>query len=425
MKLVKIYRRYTLVTLALVILLGIFLFYNIIMYFVHQSDNHTLLEFKENLELYIDETGKLPSNSLLNKGRITHCKLDEGLEIEPHFADTVVYSRFKDENVVYRTLTYSQKTPQGNVRITLWQTSMDTEDLISAVILSLISLFILYVLFSLWWNRWFVRRIWRPFYQVLNQLNSVDLNKRNKIVIDACDVDEFKTLTDVSNRMLQRIYEDYTTLQGLTETTSHELQTPLSVIKAKIEMLQQDQSITEKQFEQVKSLEMAVDRLIRVNRFLLMLARINNNQFIDVEKVSLNMCVDEFLSSYDDFIELKGIKVRKYYTEGFTLMIHPQLGEILISNLLSNAIRYNIKDGWLAIYFTKTSMKIVNTYGNIIPPGDLFARFKRSQGEKDSTGLGLSIVDTICKKNGLNVNIIVSTDEFAIEITKCIDCRRL
>ncbi len=395
------------------------------MYFVHQSDNHTLLEFKENLELYIDETGKLPSNSLLNKGRITHCKLDEGLEIEPHFADTVVYSRFKDENVVYRTLTYSQKTPQGNVRITLWQTSMDTEDLISAVILSLISLFILYVLFSLWWNRWFVRRIWRPFYQVLNQLNSVDLNKRNKIVIDACDVDEFKTLTDVSNRMLQRIYEDYTTLQGLTETTSHELQTPLSVIKAKIEMLQQDQSITEKQFEQVKSLEMAVDRLIRVNRFLLMLARINNNQFIDVEKVSLNMCVDEFLSSYDDFIELKGIKVRKYYTEGFTLMIHPQLGEILISNLLSNAIRYNIKDGWLAIYFTKTSMKIVNTYGNIIPPGDLFARFKRSQGEKDSTGLGLSIVDTICKKNGLNVNIIVSTDEFAIEITKCIDCRRL
>ena len=361
----------------------------------------------------------------MNKGRITHCKLDEGLEIEPHFADTVVYSRFKDENVVYRTLTYSQKTPQGNVRITLWQTSMDTEDLISAVILSLISLFILYVLFSLWWNRWFVRRIWRPFYQVLNQLNSVDLNKRNKIVIDACDVDEFKTLTDVSNRMLQRIYEDYTTLQGLTETTSHELQTPLSVIKAKIEMLQQDQSITEKQFEQVKSLEMAVDRLIRVNRFLLMLARINNNQFIDVEKVSLNMCVDEFLSSYDDFIELKGIKVRKYYTEGFTLMIHPQLGEILISNLLSNAIRYNIKDGWLAIYFTKTSMKIVNTYGNIIPPGDLFARFKRSQGEKDSTGLGLSIVDTICKKNGLNVNIIVSTDEFAIEITKCIDCRRL
>ena len=110
-------------------------------------------------------------------------------------------------------------------------------------------------------------------------------------------MDEFKTLTDVSNRMLQRIYEDYTTLQGLTETTSHELQTPLSVIKAKIEMLQQDQSITEKQFEQVKSLEMAVDRLIRVNRFLLMLARINNNQFIDVDKVSLNMCVDEFLSS--------------------------------------------------------------------------------------------------------------------------------
>ena len=416
MKLVKIYRRYTLITLALVILLGGILFYNIIMFFVYQSDNHTLMEFKENLELYIDETGKLPSNSLLNKGRISHQWIGPGLNVAPQFSDTVIYSDFKGETVVYRIVTYSQETPDGNALITLWQTSMDTEDIISVVIISLLSFFVLYVLFSLWWNRWFMRRLWNPFYHILNQLDEVDLTNHNTIHISHCQVDEFNTLARETNKMLQRINDDYTTLKGLTETTSHELQTPLSIIKAKIELLQQDANISQKQLEQIKTLETSIDRLIRLNRFLLMIARINNNQFIGSEQLSLNKYVDDFLDSFYDFIELKEIKIEKHYSNEFILNLHPQLAEMLISNLLSNAIRYNIKKGKIILYITENSLKIMNTYSNIIPKGNLFARFKKSTCEKDSTGLGLSIVDSICKKSDLKINVDISETEFSIEV---------
>ena len=416
MKLVKIYRRYTLVTLALVIVLGGGLFYNIIMFFVHKSDNHTLLEFKENLELYVQDKGRLPGNNLLNKGRITHYPTDNDAVMEPVFSDTVVFSAFKGENVVYRTLTYTQPTPQGNAVVTLWQTSMDTEDIISVVIISLLSFFMLYALFSLWWNRWFMRKLWYPFYQILNQLNKMDMTDRSRIEIINCSVDEFNELTNAANRMLQRINDDYTTLQGLTETTSHELQTPLSVIKAKIEIIQQDSSNSQKQMEQIKSLEMAVDRLIRLNRFLLTIARINNNQFPAGEELSLNSFVDDFLFSYADFLDIKVISLEKEYSGDFVLNIHPQLAEMLVSNLLSNAIRYNIKGGLLKIHITATSFKVMNTYGNIIPQGNLFARFKRSPGEKDSVGLGLSIVDSICSKNNLKIETDISEKEFAIVI---------
>ena len=386
------------------------------MCFVNKSDSQTLKESRQNIELYIEETGELPANNLLNKGRISHQWIAPDICIAPQFSDTVVYSSFKGENVVYRTLTYSQQTPQGNALITLWQTSMDTEDIISSISLSLVSFFMLYAFFSLWWNRWFMRKLWNPFYQILNQLNKIDLTDHNTIRVANCHVDEFNTLMSVTNRMMQRINDDYTTLQGLTETTSHELQTPLSIIKAKIELIQQDTTHSQKQLEQIKALEKSVDRLIRLNRFLLMIARINNNQFIGGEKLSLNSYVDEFLSSFEDFIELKEITIEKHYSSSFLLNIHPQLAEILVSNLLSNAIKYNIKQGVIRIYITEHSLKVTNTYGNTIPSGNLFARFKKSVGEKDAIGLGLSIVDSICKKNELEIKVDISDTEFSIEV---------
>ena len=214
------------------------------------------------------------------------------------------------------------------------------------------------------------------------------------------------------------LFRSFTTLQGLTETTSHELQTPLSIIKAKLEIIQQDANNSKNQLEQIKTLEVAVDRLARLNRFLLMIARINNNQFPADNTLILNKYVDEFLDSFIDFIELKNITVYKHYMSNFILTIHPQLAEMLISNLLSNAIRYNIKGGTLKIYIAENSIRIVNTYGNIIPSGNLFARFNKSAGEKDSTGLGLSIVDSICKKNGLHIKIEINETEFSADINR-------
>lgn len=416
MKLAKIYRRHTLITLALVIMTGGFLSYNIFIYFVHQSDHHTLMEFKQNLDKDIRERNKLPGNNTLSKGRITHKLVSPDVKIEPVFSDTVVYSTYKKEHVSYRILTYTQDTPQGNAIITLWQTSMDTDDVASAITISLITFFALYILFSVWWYKWFMRRLWLPFYRILRQLNRVDMTDRNMISINQCNIDEFNELVKVVNRMLTRINDDYTTLQGLTETTSHELQTPLSVIKAKIEMMQQDSNNSKKQSEQIKILEKSVDRLIRLNRFLLTIARINNNQFSAANPVSLKRYIDEFLESYADFIEIKGLVVTQHYDADFVLSLHPQLAEILVSNLLSNAIRYNVKGGSVEIYITCNTLKVVNTYGNTIPSGNLLARFNKSVGEKDSIGLGLSIVDSICKKNDLHISIEVTDTEFAIEI---------
>lgn len=115
-------------------------------------------------------------------------------------------------------------------------------------------------------------------------------------------------------------------------------------------------------------------------------------------------------------IEMKNLKIQKLHSADLKLYLHPLLAEMLTSNILSNAIRYNIKNGHIRIQTTDSTLSVTNPYNNIIPAGDLFARFNKSGHEKEATGLGLAIVKSICEKNNLDIRIDMTTNEFHIQL---------
>lgn len=418
MKLSKIYKRYTLVTLSLVLMIGSLSHYGIITYFIHRSADHTLKEYRENTEHYIREHDTLiiSDNPVLSDSRITAVVVDPDIYLEEYFRDTLVYSPYKKETVVFRLLSYTLQTKNDNYMLTLWQATVDTEDVLWAIGVSLLVLFILFALFSLWWTKWFVGNLWHPFYQILEQLKEFDLLNLHTIKINKCRVDEFNTLNGVLNRMLDRIQKDYISLRELTETTSHELQTPLSIVKARLELLQQNNQNSMKDTELIQSVSSAVDRVIRLNRFMLTIVKINNDQFPAGKLISINNYIDDFLQAYEDMIEMKNLKIQKLHSADLKLYLHPLLAEMLTSNILSNAIRYNIKNGHIRIQTTDSTLSVTNPYNNIIPAGDLFARFNKSGHEKEATGLGLAIVKSICEKNNLDIRIDMTTNEFHIQL---------
>lgn len=418
MKLSKIYKRYTLVTLSLVLMIGSLSHYGIITYFIHRSADHTLKEYRENIEHYIREHDTLIilDNPVLSDSRITAAAVHPGIYLEEYFRDTLVYSPYKKETVVFRLLSYTLQAEDDNYMLTLWQATVDTEDVLWAIGVSLLVLFILFALFSLWWTKWFVGNLWHPFYQILEQLKEFDLLNLHTIKINKCRVDEFNTLNGVLNRMLDRIQKDYTSLRELTETTSHELQTPLSIVKARLELLQQNNQNSMKDTELIQSVSNAVDRVIRLNRFMLTIAKINNDQFPAGKLLSINDYINDFLQAYEDMVEMKNLKIRKLHSADLKLYLHPLLAEMLTSNILSNAIRYNIKNGYIRIQTTDSTLSVTNPYNNTIPAGDLFARFNKSGHEKEATGLGLAIVKSICEKNNLDIRIDITTNEFHIQL---------
>ena len=134
-----------------------------------------------------------------------------------------------------------------------------------------------------------------------------------------------------------------------SENASHEIQTPLAIIKSKIELLIQSENLTKEHMKQLQDIYSATGRLSKLNQFLLLITKIENLQFNSTKTIDLTQLIDKYVSDLDELIEQKQIKVEKHYNISRELMLNNTLAEILISNLLSNAIKHNVKNGIIKI----------------------------------------------------------------------------
>jgi signal transduction histidine kinase len=164
-----------------------------------------------------------------------------------------------------------------------------------------------------------------------------------------------------------------------------------------------------------------LSRLNKLNQSLLLLAKIDNNQFATGEVISLEGIIKKYLKLFHSFIREKEITVEENYRGDWLLNLHPLLVDSLVSNLLGNAVKYNYKDGKIAISLTDKIFEIANT--SQLPSIDrqqLFKRFYKSKFEGyNSTGLGLAIVKKICDSHHLFITYHAENNihQFRIEKT--------
>ncbi|MGL5683400.1 MAG: sensor histidine kinase [Marinifilaceae bacterium] len=422
MKLSILYRRYSLVTLSIVLLLGMLSDYMIFKYVIYDSADHTLIEFRDNIELHLrqHDTLVLADNPHLTSSIITARLLPPTSTREiSFFKDTLIFNPYKNEKVVYRLHTFNIKNNSGdkNYLISLAQSTVDTEELIFASIISLISILLLYIIVSVIINKWFVRVLWRPFYTLLRQMSSIDLTYVQLLTPVKTRINEFNELYVTVNRMLVRIENDYMAMKEFTENAAHEVQTPLAVAKGKIEMLYDDKLTPDERHEILTGINKAIDKVTRLNRSILLMAKIQNDLFTGKTPIDLMAQLTQQLAALEDLIELKQLDI-KIDGNAFDIDINPTLSELLISNILTNAIKYNIKGGYIHIENKGNKIQISNPYYNQIPDTDLFQRFTRSTDLKEATGLGLAIVKSICNKTDLHVSTNITTKVFTLIISK-------
>jgi len=186
-------------------------------------------------------------------------------------------------------------------------------------------------------------------------------------------------------------------LKEFTENASHEIQTPLAIIKNKLEILLQSPEMTSDQMDLISSAAAATNRLSKLNEALIILSKIENRQFHEIEDISVNDIVGGILSSMDELIRIKSISIEKRFEKNLHIKMHPYLAEILIGNLVINAIKHNTSPGSISIITSYDTLEIINSgnhsSGNV---EKLFQRFVKSNPKSQSLGLGLSIVKAIC-----------------------------
>jgi signal transduction histidine kinase len=248
------------------------------------------------------------------------------------------------------------------------------------------------------------KRLWQPFRVSLQKVRSLELQKIEAIRFEETDTEEFNELNASLNTMVQKIQADYMNMKEFTENAAHEMQTPLAVAQSKLELLLQDSRLDDSQVQTIAQASTALSRLSKLNQSLLLLAKIENNQFEATESISLSDITQKYLRLFDEMIKDKKLVVETNMDGDFTARLHPFLADSLISNLLGNAIKYNVESGRVNIQITNSEYCISNTsHLPAIDPQHLFQRFKTS-GTNNSTGLGLAIVKTIVDTSHLSIS---------------------
>ena len=390
----------------LAILLVVFLIAGVSLYFVlGLLVNNNLDETLLNKSLLIRKNlANKPSTFLLNKS------LDQTITIKPSFrliipvtfSDTVILNINDNEMIDYRKMDFGTKSNGKYYKISIVLSKLETEDLVELTFSFMLLLFGIIALILFFLNQWMSSSVWSPFYKMLEKLNTFRIGQKGDVTFDKSNVYEFNQLNESLKEMVIKAQSDYNNLKEFTENASHEIQTPIAVIQSKLEFVLQDKSLSLQRYQQIQSAYESASRLSKINQALLLLAKIENQQFPEVTKLDLCELIKQRLEFLEELIDFRGIKIILNLEHPFIVKMNFYLAEILVNNLLSNAIKHNIEDGQILIISFPDKLIISNTGKPLtIVPEKLFQRFAKHNAGNDSTGLGLAIASEICIKSDL------------------------
>lgn len=243
-------------------------------------------------------------------------------------------------------------------------------------------------------------KLWRPFYSSLQKIQAFDLHRQYAIEFEKTGIEEFETLNHHLDKLIAGNIAVYKQQKEFTQNASHELQTPLSIVKFKLDLLHQSKPITDEQSALIDEAHQSLSKVTRINKNLLLLAKIENSQFSGKEAINLSALLEKHISLLDDFLEDKQLQVIKHIAPDVVLSGNKTLTEILLTNLIMNTVRHSQPKDTVTITLRTHLLVISNTGAMPLEEKMLFRRFGTSSPNTTGTGLGLAIVRQICQLHG-------------------------
>lgn len=271
----------------------------------------------------------------------------------------------------------------------------ESHETIAVIAMITIFFFVVIVVGLLYLNRKLSSSIWKPFRDTLDQLKTFNLNSQSTIEFPVSDTSEFEELNQSLYKLIERNISTYKAQKEFTENASHELQTPLAIIKNKLDILLQDQDLTEKQYRIAEDINKALTRSSRINKNLLLLAKIDNNQFDHSETIFFDQLLHQSIEILEEHFEQKNISATESISNDVQVNGNSILTEILINNLIINAIRHTSPGGSVSIELNQSYFEVSNSGTEKLNTEALFKRFSKFSADNNGSGLGLSIIQEI------------------------------
>ncbi|MEL6926374.1 MAG: histidine kinase dimerization/phospho-acceptor domain-containing protein, partial [Bacteroidota bacterium] len=150
-----------------------------------------------------------------------------------------------------------------------------------------------------------IKIIRAQLYQILQTLEEFDVDEPRKVAFDPSPFPIFNELNEYLIELIDRIRNNYQANKQFTQNASHELQTPLAVIKGHVELLLQSPNLRQKEIESLGIVMQNTNRLARLNSALILLSKIEHQRFGDTEQVDFTKVSKEVLHNFKDLIEIQ------------------------------------------------------------------------------------------------------------------------
>lgn len=401
MKLFTKYNRINLAAMAIVFLISGTIYYILISsVLIHELDE-ALGEYEKRVEKYVGQNDSLPVFKNFEEVEVAYQPVKK--KRSNGITSIERYDPEEKKMGTYRQLVFYQTLNDKIYEIKVAKPVEGTTLLTNVIAYSTLAMILLIILVSILLNRFILKRLWQPFYTTMKEMSRFKVAGETTPLLPDTAIEEFTLMNRSLLEVTTSARADYKTLKEFTENAAHEMQTPLAIIRSKLDLIIQEEGLSKDQGLAMKSAYSGVRRLSKLNQSLLLLAKIENKQFQETELINMKALLEE---KVEQFAELRaGYAITVNTTlQPASVTASAELVDILLNNLFSNASRHNMKNGQIHILLDQHGMSISNTSkSGELNKTKLFNRFYKADQSSPHNGLGLAIVHQIADLSKLDL----------------------
>ena len=402
---------------VVVFALGGWIIYHLLIHIFYNQIDEGLLTEKLLIEEQLNQSSDVPEYYTHIGHDIRVLKYNRYVKPFYSLKDTLINDPTINDDMTFRYLHVLDNTLKNGYDISIMHPINETRNMVHSIFYVMLIMLLLLLSILIFINYLISKKLWLPFYETIRQISTYNIRNKSLMKFNSSGISEFNLLNSVLTRMSAAIRKDYFNLKEFTENASHEIQTPLAIISSKLEILVQSENLNSGQIESIQTVNQAVARLSKLNSGLLLISKIDNELYHTTDSQNLFDIIQNTVALFDDFINHKKLSVKVMANAYPKVSMNTTLTEILIHNLINNAIKHNVSGGYINIELWDDKLEILNS-GELLAddPAELFFRFKKGNRDSQSLGLGLAIVKKICDFHQITIEYKVSGLEHCITL---------
>lgn len=377
--------------------------------FIQHLDRNEINDFIENED---DSTETYSQFSTLHSEFLVLSKSPVKKAIQKKAVFTNEYRIIEGEENEYRILQYHFTYDNQGYQLEIGSSLGEVNDLTFIIRFFIIIVFVVILLITFLADTFYIEYLLKPFYKIIDtkirRVNEPEAFDHTPIKARSRD---FRELDFVLNQMMDRIAELFKKEKQFISNVSHELLTPIALLKNKFENLLQNDSLDDNAFDKIAGSLRTLDMLKKIINNLLLISRIENNQYEANEEVNFHEIITDLQEDLQDRIDDREIQFLNKMEHDFSFTGNKTLIHILIYNLVTNAIKYNKPNGSIMVtdgfveerYFISIADSGIGM--NALQIEKIFSRFARINSDQEGQGLGLAIADSIASFHHIEIKV--------------------